>query len=74
MRSALIPGGTISAVTDKEELFRDMLALIERDTRYEKTHPERYLTGFEPPVKSRYQAYWEKHGLQVYRFEVRKVR
>ena len=70
MHRALVPGGKLSIVTDKEVLFRDMLALVEQDTRFEKTHPERYLTGFEPEVKSRYQSYWERHGLQVYRFEV----
>ena len=73
MHHALIPGGKISIVTDKEELFRDMLALIEKDMRFEKTHTERYLTGFDPEVKSRYQTYWERHGLQVYRFEVAKL-
>jgi tRNA (guanine-N7-)-methyltransferase len=73
MHRALVPGGKVSIVTDKEVLFRDMLALIEQDTRFEKTHPERYLSGFEPEVKSRYQSYWERHGLQVYRFEVRNL-
>jgi tRNA (guanine-N7-)-methyltransferase len=72
MHRALVPGGKMSIVTDKEPLFHDMLALIERDTRFEKAHPERYLTGFEPEVKSRYQAYWERHGLQVFRFVARK--
>lgn len=73
MHHALTPGGTMSIVTDKEELFKDMLALIEKDKHFERTHQERYLTGFEPQVKSRYQAYWERHGLQVYRFEVRNL-
>jgi len=73
MYSALAPEGTISIVTDKEPLFWDMLGIVEKDTRFRKTHSERYLTGFEPTVKSRYQAYWEKHGLQIYRFVVRKT-
>ncbi len=74
MHIALVSGGKMSIVTDKEELFQDMLSLIEKDTRFEKTHPERYLTGFEPEVRSRYQSYWERHGLQVYRFEVRNLK
>lgn len=73
MDLALTPEGTISVVTDKEPLFDDMLALAESDARFQKTHSERYLVGFEPSVKSRYQAYWEKHGLQVYRFILHKT-
>ena len=73
MYVTLVPGGKISIVTDKEELFWDMLAIVEHDPRFEKTHTERYLTGFEPRVKSRYQEYWERHDSTVYRFEVRKV-
>jgi tRNA (guanine-N7-)-methyltransferase len=74
MHSALAPGSILSVVTDKEELFWDMLTLIERDSRFAKTHPERYLMGFEPEVKSRYQAYWERHGSGVLRFEVRNLK
>ncbi|HST03769.1 MAG TPA: tRNA (guanosine(46)-N7)-methyltransferase TrmB [Chloroflexia bacterium] len=74
MHDALVAGGKISIVTDKEELFWDMLAIVEHDTHFRRTHAERYLTGFEPAVKSRYQEYWERHDSAVYRFEVSNVK
>jgi tRNA (guanine-N7-)-methyltransferase len=72
MHRALVPGGKISIVTDNRELFMQVLELVENDPRFEKTHPERYLTGYEPEVKSRYQLYWEKHGATIYRLELRR--
>ncbi len=73
MHGALIPGGILSFVTDKEELFHEVLPLIEAEVRFEKTHSERYLESFEPAVKSRYQVYWERHGGTIYRVELRNV-
>ncbi len=68
LHHALIPGGFWSIVTDNEELFMStILPLVEGDARFKRTHPERYLTGFEPQAKSRYQLYWEKHGATIYR-------
>jgi len=74
MHEALVPGGILNFVTDKEELFDEMLPLFEGDARFRKTHEERYLLGFEPPVKSRYQLYWERHGGTIYRVEMRNVK
>ncbi len=67
---ALVPGGCLSVMTDHRELFLDMQALAERDGRWGRRHRERYLIGFEPPVKSRYQRIWEGHGIQTLRFEL----
>ena len=50
----------------------DILAVVERDTRFEKAHVERYLVGFEPPAKSRFQRLWEGHGLPTLRLDLRK--
>lgn len=72
MHYALVPGGKISIVTDNNDLFAEVLDMVEGDPRFEKTHRERYLVGFEPEVKSRYQLYWEKHGATIYRLEIRK--
>ncbi|GHO57083.1 tRNA (guanosine(46)-N7)-methyltransferase TrmB [Ktedonobacter robiniae] len=69
---ALSSGGRFSVMTDHREYFLEMLELIERDARFEKTHAERYLSGFDAPVLSRYQRLWERHGLATLRFEVRK--
>jgi tRNA (guanine-N7-)-methyltransferase len=69
---ALVPGGMLSLVTDNAELFEGLLTLVEADRRFEKTHSERYLIGFEPGVKSRYQLYWEQHGIPTKRVELRK--
>ena len=72
MHTALVPGGTLSVMTDHEAFFLEMLALLEADCRFEKTHAERYLVGFEPEVKSRFQRTWERHGLPILRCELRK--
>lgn len=69
---ALAPLGGLSLMTDHTELFQEMLAVVEADSRFQKTHAERYLTGFEPEVKSRFQRIWERHGLPILRLEVRK--
>lgn len=73
MHRALVPEGTLSLVTDNAELFEGLLELVEADRRFEKTHSERYLLGFEPEVKSRYQLYWEQHGIPIKRVEIRKL-
>lgn len=70
---ALIPGGRFHVVSDHDELFEQMLLMIEADPRWQKTHSERYLTGYEPDVKSRYQKLWEKHEVAPLRFEVTKA-
>jgi tRNA (guanine-N7-)-methyltransferase len=67
---ALIPGGRLSVMTDHQERFFEMLALAERDMRWLRTHEERYLVGFEPRVKSRFQRIWEGHGIPTLRFEL----
>jgi tRNA (guanine-N7-)-methyltransferase len=75
IHGALQPAGRLHVVTDHEELFfEEMLPLVEDATRWQKTHQERYLVGYDPPVKSRYQKLWEKHEVPPLRFEVRKVR
>ncbi|HEX8597351.1 MAG TPA: methyltransferase domain-containing protein [Chloroflexia bacterium] len=71
IHAALVPGGILSFVTDNAELFEGLLELVEADRRFEKTHGERYV-GFEPGVKSRYQLYWEQHGIPIKRVELRK--
>lgn len=69
---ALIPGGGLSLMTDHVGFFHELLTLVEADGRFEKAHDERYLIGFEPEVKSRFQRIWERHGLPILRLEVRK--
>jgi tRNA (guanine-N7-)-methyltransferase len=69
---ALVTGGGLSLMTDHRDLFADLLAVVEADSRFQKTHAARYLTGFEPEVKSRFQRIWERHGLPILRLEVRK--
>lgn len=70
---ALVPGGRLSIATDHREFFMEMLALIEQDARFAKTHAERYLIGLEAPVKSRFQRIWEGHGLPTLRVEVQRA-
>ncbi len=71
MHVAVVAGGKMSLVTDDEDYFERMLGLIEKDKQWTRTHKEPYLVGFEPEVKSRFQALWERRGRNVYRFELR---
>jgi tRNA (guanine-N7-)-methyltransferase len=70
---ALVPGGRLSITTDHHEFFLEMLALVEPDVRFVKTHAERYLIGFEVLAKSKFQRIWERHGLPTLRVELQKV-
>jgi tRNA (guanine-N7-)-methyltransferase len=70
--TALVDNGLLSVMTDVEAFFMEMLQLIEQDSHFLKVHPQRYLVGFEPTVKSHFQRLWELHGECVFRFEVRK--
>jgi tRNA (guanine-N7-)-methyltransferase len=72
MAKALTPTGCLSVMTDHRDFFMEMLGLVEQDCRFEKLHAERYLIGFEPEVKSRFQRTWEKYQLPILRFEVKK--
>lgn len=73
MAQVLIPGGETSVVSDEHSFFMQMLERAEGDARFEKTHPERYLEGFEPPKKSRFQRSWERKGVVPLRFVLRKT-
>ncbi|MDX5894495.1 tRNA (guanine(46)-N(7))-methyltransferase TrmB [Rubrobacter radiotolerans] len=72
MSRAVVRGGELSLVTDDEDYFQEMLALIETEERaakgWRRAHGEPYLEGFEPPVKSRFQELWERRGRAVRRF------
>jgi hypothetical protein len=61
-------------MTDVPELFDSMLALLEQDLRFERTHFERYLVGFDLALRSRYQVLWERRGMDPLRLEVRKCK
>jgi tRNA (guanine-N7-)-methyltransferase len=71
---ALVSEGELSLMTDHSALFEEMLAVVEADCRFQKTHTERYLVGFEAEIKSRFQRIWERHGLPTLRLEVRKMK
>ena len=73
MHRALAPGGNITLVTDKPEVLAYALETVEADPRFERPHDEPYLLGFDPPQKTRYQRYWERHGGPIYRVELRRV-
>lgn len=73
MAHTLQPGGELSVVSDKPSFFMQMLELAEGDGRFAKTHPERYLEGFEPPVKSRFQLIWERKGRTSHQFILRRL-
>jgi tRNA G46 methylase TrmB len=68
----LVEGGELSVVSDKQDFFLEMLELVEQDHRFEKQHIARYLDGFEPLIKSRFQLAWERKGISPKRFVVSK--
>ena len=70
---ALVPGGRLSITTDHHEFFMEMLALIEHDARFTKTHAERYLIGLDAPARSQFQRIWEGHGLPTLRVELERA-
>jgi tRNA (guanine-N7-)-methyltransferase len=70
---ALVPGGRLSIATDHHAFLLEMLALIEQDVRFAKTHAERYLIGLEASAKSQFQRIWERHGLPTLRIELQKA-
>ncbi|MDR0966316.1 MAG: methyltransferase domain-containing protein [Myxococcales bacterium] len=73
LAQAMRPGGTLSFVSDHEALFQEALRLVEAAaTDWERLHEERFLRGFTPDVKSRYQLKWERYGVEAFRFEVRR--
>lgn len=74
MHHALERNGRISVMSDHEEYFFGMLDLSEKDSRYERTHRERYLTGGRASgARSRFQRKWEdSHGRRALRFELAK--
>jgi tRNA (guanine-N7-)-methyltransferase len=72
MASVLVKGGEVSVVSDKPDYLAEMLALAEKDARFERTHATRTLE-FEPITKSRFQRFWERKGIRPGRFVLRKV-
>lgn len=74
MYCALVSGGRLSVVSDHERYFSEMLSIVAGDGRWGRTHEELYLTGFEPPVKSRFQRLWESRGRIPRRFELVKLK
>lgn len=73
LAQAMRPGGTLSFVSDHAPLFFEALRLVEAAAAdWERAHEERFLRGFFPPVKSRYQLKWERFSVQALRFEVRR--
>ena len=70
---ALIPGGEVSVASDKPAFFFKMLELAKSDPRFQFAHPQPYLQGFDSPVKSRFQLFWERKGVQPLRFILRKT-
>ena len=68
---ALAPEGRFSFVSDHEALFFEALALVEGlPEDWRRVHEERFLMGYEPPLKSRYQLKWERWQVSPRRFEV----
>ena len=64
--------GKISVVTDQLPFLHDMLEIAEKDARFVKTHASRYMEGFSPEQKTRYQKAWERFNRSNYYFEIQK--
>lgn len=74
MAAALSPQGAIEVVTDQEPFLYDMLEIAEADPRFTKPHEARFLQGFSPPEKTRFQMAWEKFNRPVFRFKLKRTR
>ncbi len=72
MAITLAPGGKISVASDKPDFFFRMLEIAEASPRFKVKHAERYLKGLEVRVKSRFQQFWERKGVQPLRFILQK--
>jgi len=72
MYLALSPHGSLQIVTDQEPFLLDMLEIAEADLRFQKRHSERFVEGFSPAQKTRFQRAWEKFDRPVFRFELVK--
>jgi tRNA (guanine-N7-)-methyltransferase len=70
---ALRPGGQISVVSDQADFFMVMLERAETDGRFAKAHEGRFLAGFEPLAKSRFQRFWEGKGVEPKQFVLSKT-
>ena len=71
MATSLTPEGKVQLVTDQERFFFEMLEIAEADSRFEREHPERYLTDFSPPEKTRFQVAWEKFDRPIFRLDLK---
>lgn len=70
---AMKSGGIFSFVSDHEALFCECLELSESfGEPWTKNHQERFLRGYRPLLKSRYQLKWERYGVTPWRFELRR--
>jgi tRNA (guanine-N7-)-methyltransferase len=71
MAPVLEPSGEISVVSDRPAYLKEMAALAANDARFTRNSED--FLPFEPPVKSRFQAFWERKGVLPQRFILRKV-
>jgi len=72
MSTALLPEGILQVVTDEQDFFMDVLGVTESDARFDRAHEERYLSTFEPRVKTRFQRAWERKDKPVFRLELKR--
>ncbi len=73
MAHVLAPGGELSIASDQPDYFLSMLAEVEQDKRFTKTHPEAYLLGVQGLHKSRFQKFWERKGITPMSVVLRKA-
>ena len=68
---SMASGGRFSFVSDHEALFFEALELAENaGALWKRTREERFLSGYDPLLKSRYQLKWERYGAEIRRFEL----
>lgn len=70
---SLTDTGKISIVTDQKPFLIDMLEIAEADSRFSKPHPERFLKGFTPAEKTRFQKAWERVNRPIFGFKLQKT-
>ncbi len=74
MQRALAPGGTLSFITDQEDLSTELLRLLPAAPSLRLRTPAEYEIAFSDLLKSHYYRRWEAKGRSILRVELENAR
>jgi tRNA (guanine-N7-)-methyltransferase len=73
MQRALAPGGTLSFITDQEELYAELLRLLPAAPGLRLRDPAEQEIARADMLKSHYHRRWEQKGRPILRAEIARV-